>query len=65
MVYEADDRDIEAVNLLIELADRRSEYHLEIQKIIDEESQAFFKGVKSADEVALIIQSRVQLMLNE
>ncbi len=65
MVYEADDRDIEAVNLLIESADRRSEYHLEIQKIIDDESQVFFKGVKSADEVAKIIQSRVQLYLDE
>ncbi len=37
----------------------------EIQSIILEESSAFFKGTKSAEDVANIIQSRVQLYLEE
>ena len=37
----------------------------EILKIIEEESSAFFSGGRSVEETAGIIQSRVQLYLNE
>ncbi|MBO4618090.1 MAG: extracellular solute-binding protein [Lachnospiraceae bacterium] len=37
----------------------------EIQSIIIEEASAFFDGTKSAEEVAKLIQSRVQLYLEE
>ncbi len=36
-----------------------------IKNIIDEEAAAFFSGQKSAEEVADIIQSRVQIYVNE
>lgn len=37
----------------------------EIMEIISEESEAFFKGQKTVDDVAGIIQSRVQIYVNE
>ena len=37
----------------------------ELNKIIDEETQGYFKGQKSAKEVAGIIQSRLQIYINE
>ena len=39
--------------------------HAEIREIISEEADAYFKGVKTAEEVAGIIQGRVQLYLDE
>ena len=41
------------------------QYDEDISKIIEEESGAFFAGKKSAKEVADIIQSRVQVFINE
>jgi hypothetical protein len=49
----------------IESVDNMSYYEDEINNIITEETEAFFKGQKSAAEVADIIQSRVQLYVNE
>jgi hypothetical protein len=37
----------------------------ELNKIVDEETQGYFKGQKSAKEVAGIIQSRLQIYINE
>ena len=37
----------------------------ELQNIIDEETQGFFEGQKSASEVSAIIQSRLQIYINE
>ena len=37
----------------------------ELQNIIDEETQGYFEGQKSAEEVAAIIQSRLQIYINE
>ena len=37
----------------------------EIKKIIEEESGAFFAGKKSVNDVANIIQSRVELYISE
>ena len=65
VVYEADDSDIEAVYNIINNACRKEEYHLDILAIIEEEASAYLAGGKSVDEVAKVIQSRVQLMLNE
>lgn len=50
---------------LIECTDRLSNHNYEIYKIIEEETQAFYQNQKSANEVAEIIQSRVQLYVNE
>ena len=38
---------------------------MEVMTILDEECAPFFEGKKSADEVAKIIQSRVQIYVNE
>jgi len=65
VVYEADDSDIEAVYNIINNACRKEEYHLDILAIIEEEASAYLAGGKSVDEVAKIIQSRVQLYLDE
>lgn len=65
VVYEADDSDIEAVYNIINNACRKEEYHLDILAIIEEEASAYLCGAKTADEVAKIIQSRVQLYLDE
>lgn len=40
-------------------------YDEKLMQIIDEETAAFFSGQKSAREVAEIIQSRVQIYVNE
>lgn len=64
VVYEADDSGIEAVYNIIDKACRKEEYHLDILAIIEEEASAYLAGGKTVDEVAKIIQSRVQLMFN-
>ena len=63
--YEAEDSDIQGVYNIIENASRKEEYHTNILAIIEEEASAYLCGEKTADEVARVIQSRVQLMLNE
>ena len=37
----------------------------ELNNIVDEETQAYFQGQKSADEVSKVIQSRLQIYINE
>jgi len=43
----------------------RAYYNIQIENIITEEMDAYYQGQKSAKEVAGIIQSRVQLYVNE
>ena len=50
---------------LIEGMGTETVYNQEISSIIAEEAQPFFRGQKSAEEVSEIIQSRVQLYVNE
>lgn len=49
----------------IESVNRAMYYNTDIQNIITEECESFFSGQKSAQEVVGIIQSRVQLYVNE
>lgn len=44
---------------------KRAYYNEDVQNIINEEMDAFYKGQKSAKDVAGIIQSRAQLFVNE
>ena len=37
----------------------------EINNIVDEETQSYFAGQKSAEDVAKVIQSRLQIYINE
>lgn len=52
------------VNFILSV-DRRYYYNEEVMNIVDEEAAAFFAGDKTAQEAAEIIQSRVQLYLDE
>ena len=49
----------------IEMVSDKFHYNTEIQKIIEEEVGAYMQNQKELDEVCAIIQSRVQLYLNE
>lgn len=51
----------------LELMDRARAHstHVEVQKIISEEADAYFAGSKTVDEVADAIQKRVELFLKE
>ncbi len=50
---------------LVEGINKRSYYNEDVQNIVLEEAAAFFEGQKSAKDVAGIIQSRVQIYVNE
>lgn len=65
MVYEAAQEDVDAVRGLIERADCKYQFHPEIQNIISEEAEAYLTGQKSLEEVAALIQNRVNLYLEE
>lgn len=64
-IYAATKEQVEEIKALIELADGVYSYPQEIAAIIDEEAAPFFDGKKSAKEAADIIQSRVQIYVNE
>ncbi len=64
-VYAATQEDIDAVLELLEGADTVSNYDSDIFRIIYEESMPYFEGQKSVDEVAEVIQSRVEVYVNE
>lgn len=64
-IYEASREDVDAVKELIGKADGRFRYYPEIQRIINEEAQAYFTGQKSLDAVTELIQNRVELYLQE
>ena len=58
----------EQVNQIIEFVysvDKGYYYNTDVQNIIMEESEAYFSGQKSAEDVAKIIQSRVQIYVDE
>jgi len=64
-VYAAEQDDINIVYKLIESADRRYKYKVEILNILTEEAAAFLLYQKSVEDTAEIIQNRVQLFLDE
>ncbi|MCD7750893.1 MAG: extracellular solute-binding protein [Lachnospiraceae bacterium] len=64
-VYKASQEDVDTVIGLINSADRRYYSFTEVENIITEEAAYYFAGQKSFEEVAALIQNRVQLYLNE
>jgi multiple sugar transport system substrate-binding protein len=50
---------------LLESIDSRERYDNEIGKIVLEEAPPYFLGQKTAEEVAVIMESRINLILNE
>ncbi len=65
LVYEADSHDVEQIRNLVENAANVFEYDTAILNIIQEEAQPYFAGQKSIEQVAEIIQNRIQLYLSE
>lgn len=57
--------DIDKINSLIDNAAIVVRYDQSIDKIIEEESAAFFSGQKTAKEAADMIQNRVNIYINE
>lgn len=64
-IYAATQEQADIVRGLIEGVDSLYQYNEQITAIVDEEAAAFFEGQKNSKEVADIIQSRVQIYVNE
>lgn len=59
------EEETDRVEELVRIAKPASNYDIEILNIVNEEVSAFFNGHKSAEEVASLIQKRVQLYVDE
>ncbi|MCM1215539.1 MAG: extracellular solute-binding protein [Lachnospiraceae bacterium] len=64
-VYKCEPEDVKTVRELIDSVSNKFRYNVQIQNIISEETGAYFNNQKSMEEVCAIIQSRVQLYLDE
>ncbi|MDE7332815.1 MAG: ABC transporter substrate-binding protein [Lachnospiraceae bacterium] len=64
-VYAATKEQVDQVREMIETAQNGEVMDQEILVIILEEASGYFNGQKSAEDVASVIQNRVQLYLNE
>lgn len=64
-IYAATPEQVQAVRDLIDSAVAATSNDETVLEIIQEEAQAYFEGQKSAQEVANIIQSRVQTYVSE
>ena len=64
-IYAATEEEVAQLKDLFDSLDTISSYDQEMYSIISEESEAFFSGSKNAKEVTEIIQSRVQIYVNE
>ncbi len=59
------EEEVARIRELIDVAKPASGVNEELTKIITEEAEPFFQGQKSVDDVAGIIQSRIQIYVNE
>lgn len=65
-IYAAKQEDIDTVRGLISSAKKRqNSANDELINIITEETEPFFKGQKSAEDAANVIQNRIQVYVNE
>ena len=64
-IYAATQEEVDAVKELINAAKPYDMNDEEIFAIVNEEVQPFFKGQKSAQDVAKVIQSRVSIFISE
>ena len=64
-IFAATQEDVDAVTKIIEECDRAYLYDMAFLQIVSEEAAPYFAGQKSAQEVADIIQNRVQLYMDE
>ncbi|MBQ3517447.1 MAG: hypothetical protein IJA29_09515, partial [Lachnospiraceae bacterium] len=64
-IESATDEDVEGFLAILEKADELQYQDTAIMAIIEEEVKPYFEGQKSVDEVADIIQSRIDIYLKE
>ncbi len=64
-VYAATEKDVEMFWQVIENVDRSYQDDIQLYNIVQEESESYFSGQKSAKEAADVIQNRMQLYVNE
>lgn len=64
-VYAATQEQVDRIREMIETAQPNVREDHKISEIINEEAQAYFDGQKSAEDVAALVQNRVQTYLNE
>jgi ABC-type glycerol-3-phosphate transport system substrate-binding protein len=64
-IYEATQEQVDAVMKLINSVDSVFQYDNNMYTIISEETAPYFAGQKNAKEVADVIQSRIQIYVNE
>ena len=64
-VYAATQEQVDRIREMIDTAQPRARGNQKISEIISEEAQAYFDGQKSAEDVAALVQNRVQTYLNE
>lgn len=65
MAFQCEPEDVEAIRELVDGVSDKYKYNIEIQKVIDEEVGAYLHDQKDMEEVCSIIQSRVQIYLDE
>lgn len=64
-VFKCEPKDVDAVRELVDGVSDKFKYNVEIQRVIDEEVGAYLQDQKNMEEVCSIIQSRVQIYLDE
>lgn len=65
-IYAATSEEVDAIRTLLESADRATgSVDDQLVNIITEETEPFFKGQKSAEDTAAVIQNRIQIYVNE
>lgn len=64
-VFAATQEEVDAIKELIENSTGTICYDTSIYAIIEEETAAFFEGSKSVDDAAAVIQSRIQMYVDE
>lgn len=64
-IYAATEEDVAEYRKIVENATTLATYDEKIMRIVEEEAEAYFNDQKSAEDVAKIIQSRVNVYVNE
>ena len=64
-IYSVKQEEVDAIWQIINQISGTMNYDTQLMNIIEEEAAPFLKGQKSVDEVSDIIQSRVQIYVNE
>lgn len=64
-MYAAKEKDVKKVKEVIESVSKIRDTNDQISDIISEESAAYFGGSKTAEEVADVVENRIQIYVNE